>query len=383
MKTPHCSVLGLLLGLGVSTLGVATLGAPALAAPLADRLERPAQPSASAVRAPLTDLQRLGTRLVMVGASGHILLRDADGRVHQAAVPVDLLLTAVHFVDERQGWAVGHDGVILHSADGGATWLKQLDGHSLNALMQRWAEAEVARLEAASAAAPDDEALASALDDALFALDDVKAGAAPGPSRPLLDVWFHNAAEGWAVGAYGMIVHTRDGGRSWAYVAGLDNPERLHLNAVLGLADGSLLVAGEGGRLHRSGDGGRTWQAVAQPTQASLYRLLRLDDGQLLAMGFGGALFGSRDQGQNWQAIALPVKASLYGGEQLADGSLLLSGQGGLLLHSRDLARFHTWQAAGKAPWLGTAELPGGQLALVGSGGLQVLPLAELTEPLQ
>jgi photosystem II stability/assembly factor-like uncharacterized protein len=362
-------------------LAAIALGAPVSAAPLADRLERPARPSANAEHAPLTDLQRLGGNLVMVGASGHILLRDAGGRVRQAEVPVDLLLTAVHFVDERYGWAVGHDGVVLHSSDGGATWRSQLDGRTISQLMQRWAEAEVARLEASSSAAPDDEALLAALDNASFALDDVLAGSTSGPSRPLLDVWFRDASEGWAVGAYGMIVHTRDGGATWEFLPGLDNPDRLHLNAVLGLADGTLLVAGEGGRLYRQAAG--QWQPVQPLTQASLYALLPLRDGRVLAMGFGGALFASADQGASWQAVSLPVKASLYGGEQLADGSLLLTASAGQLLHGPDLQLFKAWQGAGKAAWLGAASLADGQLALVGSGGLRVLPLAEIKESRQ
>lgn len=361
-------------------LGAFVLGAPALAAPLADRLERPALPSTNTQQASLTDLQRLGDRLVMVGASGHILLRDADGGVRQAEVPVELLLTAVHFVDAQNGWAVGHDGVILNSADGGRTWQKQLDGRAISKLMVAWAEAEVTRLEEASAAAPDDQALTSALDDAAFALDDARAGAEAGPSRPMLDVWFRTAQEGWAVGAYGMLVHTTDGGRNWVFLPGLDNPERLHLNAVLGLSDGSLLVVGEGGRIHRSDDGGQHWQASEPISPASLYKLMVLRDGRVLALGFGGTLLSSRDQGASWRQLPLPTRASLYGGEQFADGSLLLVGQGGLLLHSRDLTRFQTPQDAGKAPWLGAAALAGDRLALVGSGGLRVLPLAELTE---
>ncbi|MNO69964.1 Ycf48-like protein precursor [compost metagenome] len=320
-------------------------------------------------------MQRIGDRLVMVGANGHILLRHADGAVQQARVPVDLLLTAVHFVDERNGWAVGHDGVILHSGDGGQSWIKQLDGVAINALMLKWAEAEVARLQAASVAADDE-----ALDNAMFALDDARAGAASGPSRPLLDVWFRDAREGWAVGAYGMIVHTVDGGQSWEYLSGLDNPERLHLNAVLGLADGSLLVAGEGGGLHRSNDGGRTWQPARQLTQASLYRLLQLADGRLLALGFGGTLLSSQDQGQSWQSIALPVRAGLYGGEQLADGSLLLAGQGGVLLASRDGRNFTPWQGKSRSALLGVAAIDAGQLVLIGSAGLQVLPLSGIEE---
>ncbi len=376
MKPPYHPKLRLVLGLGASVLA-----ASSFASPLPDRLERPSQLSAAAQHAPLMDIQGLGERQVMVGESGHVLLRQADGRVEQASVPVDLLLTAVHFVDEREGWAVGHDGVVLHSSDGGRTWVKQLDGRAISALMLAWAQAEVARLEDASAAAPEDETLLTALDNANFALDDAKAGSESGPSRPLLDVWFRDAREGWAVGAYGMILQTTDAGKTWAYLPGLDNPDRLHLNAVLGLADGSLLVAGEGGRLYLRAEG--QWQPTQQLTDASLYKLLPLADGRLLAMGFGGALFSSDDQGRSWQGIPLPVKASLYGGEQLADGSLLLTGQAGVVLYSQDLQHFQTWQAPGKTPWLGVAVLSTDQLALVGGSGLRALPLSELKEHLQ
>ncbi|MGQ7814530.1 WD40/YVTN/BNR-like repeat-containing protein [Metapseudomonas furukawaii] len=376
MKTVTLSALVLLTGLG-GALPVLS------AAPLVDRLERPSRPSPMAALVPLTDIQALGRRLVMVGSSGHVLLRDADGDVRQARVPADLLLTAVHFVDSRRGWAVGHDGVILHSLDGGESWSKQLDGRDINRMMLAWAEGEVERLERASAAAPDDEPLLAALDNAHFALDDASAGSAPGPSRPLLDLWFRDAQEGWAVGAYGIIVHTRDGGQSWQYVPGLDNPERLHLNSVLGLADGSLLVAGEGGRLYRSNDNGRNWSPAAQLTDASLYKLLALADGRLLALGFGGALLASQDAGGSWQSIPLPVRVGLYGGTQLADGRLLLVGQGGVLLLSDDGRRFAVWQAPHQAPLLGVSAVDGEHLALVGSAGLQVLPLAAIQEQLQ
>ena len=37
-------------------------------------------------------------------------------------MPTRALLTAVHMHDERTGWAVGHDAVILRTRDGGETW---------------------------------------------------------------------------------------------------------------------------------------------------------------------------------------------------------------------------------------------------------------------
>ncbi|WP_060544878.1 YCF48-related protein [Pseudomonas sp. NBRC 111136] len=376
MKTLTCLVLAL--GLSAS---FAYAHGPAA---LSDRLERPARLSPLAAQSLFTDSQVVDGQVVLVGQDGRVLVRAANGSLSQARVPVEVLLTAVHFVDAQQGWAVGHDGVILHSVDGGRSWQKQLDGRAINDLAKAWAESEVTRLETASAAAADDEALSTALESAQFALEDIQAGSEYGPSRPLLDVWFKNAKEGWAVGAYGMFLHTVDGGQHWQFLAGPENPERLHLNGLLGLADGGLLVAGEGGQLHRSSDGGQHWETLDSGSNASLYKLLQLNGGRLLVLGFGGTLLSSDDQGASRQPLSVPARAGLYGAAQLVDGSLLLGGHGGVLLHSEDGRSFELWQLPGrKNAWLSVAEAAPGQLVLSGNGGLLALSLAELKEQKQ
>ncbi|MDO6748847.1 WD40/YVTN/BNR-like repeat-containing protein, partial [Gilvimarinus sp. 1_MG-2023] len=94
-----------------------------------DPLQTPAQTSAKAHTALLLDITQAGERLVAVGAFGHILYSDDQGASwQQAQVPVSVTLTAVSFADARHGWAVGHDGIILATEDGGLNWRKQLDG---------------------------------------------------------------------------------------------------------------------------------------------------------------------------------------------------------------------------------------------------------------
>jgi photosystem II stability/assembly factor-like uncharacterized protein len=374
LNTPLRPAFALLLCLGCTVAAQATT--------LDDRLERPSQATTLAAQSPLSDVQQVGDHQVMVGAAGHILLRAANGQVQQANVPVDMLLTAVQFVDTQNGWAVGHDGVVLHSNDGGQSWRKQLDGNVINPLLLKTAEDDIARLQQAVGVAPDDEHLATALDNASFALDDAQAATASGPSRPLLGLWFRNVREGWVVGAYGIFLKTSDGGESWRAV-GLDNPDRLHLNSVLGLADGSLLVAGEGGRLYRSADGGEHWDNTQQPTDASLYTLAELADGQVLAAGFGGTLLASNDHGVSWTPRELPVKANLYGIKQLTKGDVIVAGSGGVLLRSLDGHTFESWRAPSKAALLNVDESRTGQLLLVGTGGLQVLPISPFKEPAQ
>ena len=85
-----------------------------------------AQPAVHARLAPkslLLDGASAGSRLVVVGERGHVLVSpDGGASWKQARVPVRALLTAVHMHDARIGWAVGHDAVILRTEDGGMTW---------------------------------------------------------------------------------------------------------------------------------------------------------------------------------------------------------------------------------------------------------------------
>jgi photosystem II stability/assembly factor-like uncharacterized protein len=73
-------------------------------------------------------------------------------------------LNAVWFTTPERGWAVGGEGVIISTSDGGRNWRPQTSGVG----------------------------------------DD------------LYDVRFFNETEGWAVGRGGALLHTTDGGRNWA-----------------------------------------------------------------------------------------------------------------------------------------------------------------------
>jgi photosystem II stability/assembly factor-like uncharacterized protein len=61
-----------------------------------------------------------------VGERGTVL-RTIDGGVNWSTVnvPVRATLLSVMFVDEDEGWIAGRGGVILRSGDGGRTWVQQ------------------------------------------------------------------------------------------------------------------------------------------------------------------------------------------------------------------------------------------------------------------
>ena len=84
---------------------------------------KPAIHAPLAVESLLLDGAVAGSRVVVVGERGHILVStDRGDNWKQAQTPTRALLTAVHMHDERTGWAVGHDAVILRTDDGGDTW---------------------------------------------------------------------------------------------------------------------------------------------------------------------------------------------------------------------------------------------------------------------
>jgi len=347
---------------------MALAGSPchALAAP---------QPALMALRAShglLVDIARAGDRLVAVGERGHVLYSDDSGRTWtQARVPVDVMLTAVWFTDARRGWAVGHDGMIVASADGGENWQLQRDGIAAQQLIDR------ERLDAArraAAAAPGD----ADAQDALAAEED-RAGQ-PVYAPPLFDVWFADAENGIAVGAYGSYLYTTDGGRSWIWdAAHIDNPDGLHYYAIAAGGAGRLLIVGEAGSMYRSRDGGASWEALAAGYPGTLFGALALPPGDTVcAFGLQGTVLLSRDFGDTWRRLDSPAESVLAGGT-VARGEVLIVGNVGTVLglgadsgaladRSRDALRDNL---------AGVIEAPDGGLVLIGQGGAVRVPAGE------
>src|SRR5438105_15475911 len=125
------------LSIWVAALCIVCAAAAGAGLPFADPIDTPAVASGRATSVPMTAVDLAGERFVAVGLRGTVLLSDDHGQHwRQAAVPVSSDLVAVTFATPQQGWASGHDGIILHTADGGLTWHKQLDGRRLQALLR-------------------------------------------------------------------------------------------------------------------------------------------------------------------------------------------------------------------------------------------------------
>ena len=293
-----------------SLLLVAACAAPCLAAaaPVGDALQRPALAVKAPQRAVLQSAAWAGERIVAVGERGIVALSDDRGATwRQAPCPVSVTLTSVRFSDATHGVAVGHGGTVLTTSDGGATWTVRLDGH------------RVAELAKAAARTPEAQKEAERL-------------AADGPDKPFLDVLLWDAQRLLVVGAYGLALHSSDGGASWApWMERLPNPKGLHWYVARRAGD-VLLLAGEQGLIARSSDGGQSFQPVTSPYKGSWFAGELKADGALVLAGLRGNVWRSPDLGATWSQIASPVPASITAMAAAADGALLLASQAGVLM---------------------------------------------------
>jgi photosystem II stability/assembly factor-like uncharacterized protein len=375
MNSLHCIPLRALLAFAV--LG---FSAPASAI---DLLELPAVQSGAASRALLLDITSLGEEsLAAVGTYGVIIVSgDGGSSWDQASVPASVTLTGVHFPTAEKGWAVGHDGLILHSADGGKTWQKQLDGHQLNeqimAVAERIVEQVRGELEALQAQEDADEYDVEdaefMLEEAEFMLEGALDDTSAGPVRPLLD----NENEGFAVGSYGMLLHTINGGQDWELVSDrMDNAEAFHLNQIVPAPDGALFIAGEAGFVYRSSDGGQTWDSLEPGYEGSFYGIVVAPNGaagyELLAYGLRGNLFSSNDRGESWNPVESGTAVTLMSGALLNDGTVYLAGQGGnIMTRPSGENAFRAANNPDRRPISGIEQLATGEVMLVGLGGVR------------
>jgi photosystem II stability/assembly factor-like uncharacterized protein len=189
------------------------------------------------------------------GASPGERAAPAAAWTKQAPLPTWYDLEGVDMVSATEGWAVGAQGTILHTTDGGATWSPQSSG----------------------------------------------------TTEPLNAVRFLDAQHGWAVG--NVMLWTGDGGLTWnkgnAFPAsnyGVDFADLTHGWAV-----------GSGGVVYRTVDGGRNWSGSPTPTAQNLKDVDFVSAARGWAVGGDGAIIRTTNGGASWSVQPSGTTAFLDG----------------------------------------------------------------------
>lgn len=313
------------------------------------------------------DVARAGTRVVAVGDRGSIIYTDDEGaHWRQAESPTGVLLTAVCFSDSRNGWAVGHDAVVVGTRDGGSTWQVQYsdvlgaDDESSDAVAE----------EDFSDEEYSDEYYDEDYDD--FGDEEL---AQDTSGAPLLDITCISKDRAVAVGGYGYLLETANGGDSWSKVVDrMDNQNGWHLNGIAHLpGSNTLIAAGEKGLLFRSRDNGLSWKSLQSPYDGSFFGVTAMKDGSVVTYGLQGNLWISRDQGDSWRQVQTGVTRGINDATQMDDGTLVLVGGAGVVLVSRDGGNSVALQyLQDRESVSAVLPLTGGELVMVGDAGIRV-----------
>jgi photosystem II stability/assembly factor-like uncharacterized protein len=322
--------------------------------PFRDVLDAPAVKSPLAARSIVNGLAHAGKRVVAVGQRGHVLYSDDEAKTwQQGTVPVSSDLVAVSFPTPTTGWAVGHDGVVLRSTDAGATWVRQLDGQAAGAAMVAYYERN-----AASVPAADAKRYAAAADEA-------KRFAAQGSENPFLDVWFENDKNGIVVGAFGLILQTRDGGTTWEpMLHAVENPKAFHLYSVRAVGP-DVYMTGEQGLVLKLDRAAGQFRKIEVPYQGTLFGVTG-SSRAVIAYGLRGTMLRSTDAGRTWQQLPASVPVGLTAGVTEANRILIVSQSGHVLTSSDDGASFKL--ASVERPMPAAAVLSLGDKAVVVAG---------------
>ncbi len=314
---------------------IALLAFPCIAASpvFQDVLDTPALESPLAIKNLLNGVAVAGTRLICVGQRGHILYSDDQGKKWtQANVPVSSDLVAVSFPSPQKGWAVGHDGVVLHSANGGTSWVKQFDGRAAAQVMASYHKGWKNCSSCHDRMAPPKQTPQGS-EATLMA--DLKSFTEQGPDKPFLDVWFENETTGFIVGAFNLIFRTTDGGKTWEPLFDrTDNSKRFHLYSIRPVGQ-DLFISGEQGLVLKLDRKTGRFAAQKTPYNGSFFGITG-KPGSVVAFGLRGNVFRSSNGGGAWKKVETGVQAGLTGGTLTEDGKIVLVSQGGDVLVSSD-----------------------------------------------
>jgi len=203
--------------------------------------------------------------------------------------PIDHSLMGVHFPTDRKGWAVGENGTIINTVNGGNVWKSQLsfsnefltDVHFVNE-STGWVSGRNGTL-----------------------LRTINGGSTwtssnTGTNHDLVGVHFVNNTTGWVVGQNGTILKTTNAGVSW-------NSQSLGISTyftdVFFLNDQLGWVVGTGGAVYQTLNGGTLWKVKATGTTANLTAAHFVDQNNGWAVGQNGTILKTINGGSNWTIV--------------------------------------------------------------------------------
>jgi photosystem II stability/assembly factor-like uncharacterized protein len=193
-----------------------------------------------------------------------------------------------------------------------------------------------------------------------------------GTRQPLYSVDFADARHGWVVGKSGLVLRTEDGGVTWTPQKTPLSIEK-HLFKVRAVDARTAWAVGDWGTIIHTTDGGATWtdrslgsvttvEAVASPGRTTtvvtddviLSDISFPDPKHGFIVGEFGTLLMTEDGGATWHRHPTPTEKTLFGVHFTGRDRGWVVGIDGLVMHTADGA--HTWTVQRGSPEIAAVE---------------------------
>lgn len=246
---------------------------------------------------------------------------------------VDSSTTSILFSvdkDSDQLIAVGENGDVTYSDDGGMNWSDGSSGTSDDLY-------GVSMLSITKAVAVGADGTVIRTTDGGDSWDDASTDMTSTERQyGLRGVYMVSTSVGWAVGEHGLLLKTTDGGVNWST---LDSPTSEALNSVDATSTSVVWIVGEQGKVYRSSNGGTSWTAQTTGTSNNFVGIYMYSSSVGYLFGDDEAVLKTTDGGTHWSDVDVD---ELQSGETVTDMSFrsaddgILAGSEGTMLETDD-----------------------------------------------
>ncbi len=250
------------------------------------------------------------------------LLKTTDAGTTWQSAGRSEILTNIAFTDNMNGTAVGINGVILRTRNGGFTWEVIASG----TIQSLWSISFAADRQNGIITGSANTVLVTTNGGTTWITR----------SRGTGNLWgvaFRGVLDGVAVGEGGAVLTTKDGGRRWT---AQDAGTGVNLRAVAWVGTRSVVAVGDSGRVLRSTDGGATWRMQTSDVSTLLLGVSFADSLQGFAVGERGVILHTRDAGATWMPQRSGTTRFLYAIDHIDAQTAIAVGEYGIVVRTRD-----------------------------------------------
>jgi photosystem II stability/assembly factor-like uncharacterized protein len=256
------------------------------------------------------------------------LMQCVDG-IPSIKLPDDILpqlLLSVSFSDLNHGVAVGYNGTLIQTTNGGEKWNQLLPGTLLEYMKIPIGAAQCISDAIITAVCYDGSILRTS-DGGMNWVSQTS-----GTNLPLTATYFLDELSGYCVGSGGTILHTTNAGETWLKQ---QSSVQSTLTSVYFTSPMNGVIVGYGGIIMQTSNGGTDWTPRVSGTYAFLASVSFYGQ-KGIAVGSSGIILRSTDGGITWNKQASNTFAGLNGVTFSSEEVAIVAGNNGIILRSTD-----------------------------------------------